>query len=101
LDSLTAQSIAEAANKGDALAQALYQCSGRYLGGLLSVLIDILNPEAIVIGSIYARSGALLESAMQETLKKEAIPLSRAVCRIVPAVLGEELGDMAALAIVL
>ena len=98
---ITAQDVAAAANAGDPLALEIYERSGRYLGGLLSVLIDILNPEAVVIGSIYARSRHLLEKPMYETMERESIPRSRAVCRILPAELGEDLGDIAALSIVL
>jgi glucokinase len=98
---MSARYIAQKAEEGDPLALSVYERSGRYLGGLISVLIDILNPQAIVIGSIFARSRHLLEKGMNETLAREAIPRSRAVCKILPVALGEDLGDVAALAIVL
>ena len=77
----------------------VYETSGRYLGRALSLLIDILNPEMIVIGSIFARSGELLIPAMEKEIAKEALPLASKVCKIVPAELGENLGDYAALSI--
>ena len=66
----------------------------------LSILIDILNPECIVIGSVFARSENLLRPAMEEVLQRETLPASLRVCRIVPAALGEAIGDLASLAII-
>lgn len=96
---LTAKSVADAADKGDAFAKSVYANCGKKLGQGLSVLIDILNPERIVIGSIFARSGHLLRDAMQKELEKEALPLAASVCQIVPAQLGEAIGDYAALGV--
>jgi glucokinase len=61
--------------------------------------VDILNPERIVIGSIYARAGNLLDEAMYQTLSEQALPQSLKACTIVPAALGESIGDVAALSV--
>jgi glucokinase len=76
----------------------IYRICGQYLGKGLSVIIDILNPEIIVIGSIFARSRELLWPAAREVIERESLCHSRKVCRIVPAALGEKIGDYAALA---
>ena len=99
LNNITAQIVAEAAMNGDELAVKIYGTSGQFLGKGLSVLIDILNPEMIVIGSIFARSKQLLEPYAMEVIEMEALAHSRNVCRIVPARLGEDLGDYAALSV--
>lgn len=99
LDSVTAKSVAQAAKNGDELAIKVYERCGKYLGRGLAVLIDILNPEVIVIGSIYERSSDLLREKMLESIKKEALPLSASVCRIAAASLGDSIGDYAALAV--
>jgi len=99
IDSITARSVALEAENGDPLAREIYQISGSFLGKGLSVIIDILNPEVIVIGSIYERSGFLLQQSMEETLEREALPLARKVCRIVPAALGDHIGDYASLSV--
>ena len=99
LESITAQSVAEAAMAGDELAAGVYRISGEYLGRGLSILIDILNPDTIVIGSIFARSGRLLIPAMTEALAREALPPAGKVCRIVPATLGDAVGDYASLSV--
>ncbi len=95
---VTAKSIAEAADCGDETALEVFGICGEYLGRGLSVLIDILNPQAIVIGSIFARSGHLLTENMKKILEEEALPLSKECCRILPAALGENIGDYAAVA---
>jgi glucokinase len=99
LSSVTAQTVARYAEEGDPTALEVFRLSGTYLGKGLSVLIDILNPELIVIGSIYERAEELLKHSMLEVIKKEALPGSARVCKIVPAQLGDRIGDYAALSV--
>jgi len=63
------------------------------------LLVDVLNPERFVIGSIYARCERFIAPAMQAALQREALPQSAQVCTVVPAVLGDEIGSYAAVAI--
>ena len=99
LDSLTAQLLAEAAENGDSFAISVYRRCGEYLGRGLAIVVDLLNPEKIVIGSIFTRSRDLLYKPMMETLQEEALPRALEVCSVVPAKLGEALGDYAALSV--
>lgn len=99
LESITAKSIAECAYKGEKDALYIYETCGTMLGKGLSILIDILNPERIVLGSIFQRSESLLREKMQEVLKKECLAYSLDVCRVVPAKLGDNIGDYAALSV--
>ena len=99
LENITAQSVANAAYNGDKTAIKVYQKCGEMLGYGLSILIDILNPEKIVIGSIYTRSRDLLKKTMIEALKKETLEPSLSAVEILPAALGENLGDYAALSL--
>jgi glucokinase len=99
IEYITAKSVADEAEKGDPLAIEIWQLCGKYLGRGLSILIDILNPEIIVLGSIYVRSACLLQPALDESLVKEALHPSRIVCKIVPAALEENIGDYASLSI--
>ena len=96
---LTARVVAEAAGRGDPLALEALDHVARQLGRGLALLVDLLNPERIVIGSIYARCEGLLRDGMLRTLAQEALPASLAACRILPAALGDRIGDYAALAI--
>ena len=95
----SAKIVAEAATLGDDTAIEVFKECGRHLGQGLSVLIDVLNPELIVIGSIFARAEHLLRDEMQKTIDAEALPFSAQACRIVPAQLNENIGDYASLAI--
>ena len=99
LGGLTAKSVGEAARTGDGLALEIYRVCGQYLGKGVSILIDMLNPEIIVIGSVFARQKNFLYDAAMEIIEKETLSQSRNVCRIVPAELGEHIGDYAALAV--
>lgn len=98
LPSITAKALAQYAEEGDPIAIEAYRICGRQLGMGLSLLVDILNPEAIVIGSIFARSEHLLRPYMEEVLHQEALEASISVCKILPAALGEQIGDYAAIA---
>lgn len=98
-DKITAKTVAEAARAGDPLASEILEISARHLGKGLSIVIDILNPELIVIGSIYARNEDIMKPYVEKILSKEALPLANKVCRIVPAALGESIGDYAALSV--
>lgn len=96
LDAVTAKTVGDAAEAGDRLAAEVYDISGEKLGYGLSMLIDLLNPEVIVLGGIYMRSAGLLDKKMYEVLERETLPDALRVCRIVPAGLGEAIGDLAA-----
>ena len=97
-DDVSAKSVSDAALSGDATALEVYRISGRQLGKGLAIIVDVLNPELIVIGSVFLRSGQLLIESMTEELEKEALACSLDVAKIVPAGLGESVGDYAAIA---
>lgn len=97
LPSVTAKSIAEAAYAGDETARTVYKTVSEYLGRGLSTVIDIINPEMIILGSIYGRSRDLIEEHMLRVIREESITYSAKACKIVPAMLSENIGDMAAL----
>lgn len=96
---ITTKQLSEEAFRGNALAKKVFEKSGRMLGAGLSILIDVLNPEKIVLGGVFMRSGELLVPAMQAEIEKEALSVSAGVCEIVPAALKENIGDYAALSV--
>lgn len=96
---VTAREVGEAAQAGDALALDIFRLVGRQLGRGLAVLVDVLNPQRIIIGSIYARQQNLLEQEVLEVLRNETLPLSLSVCEVVAASLGEQVGDYASLTV--
>lgn len=99
LDNMTAKTVGDAAEAGDELGLEIYEISGRHLGKALSIFIDLLNPEVIAIGSIFARSTDILWPHAKKIIEKETLIHSRRVCRVVPAELGEKIGDLEALSI--
>lgn len=99
LDALNTKRLAELAKSGDRDALKVFEISAKRLGQGLSVIIDVLNPEAIVIGSVYARCEELFEKKMLKIMEKEALCESLALCKVLPAELGDEVGDVAALCV--
>jgi glucokinase len=96
---ITARDVAMAANKGDAVATRILQSTSRRLGETLAILVDILNPERIVIGGLAMRLGDTLLGPARKVMLREALPYSTAVCQVVPAQLDERIGDIAALCV--
>ena len=71
--------------------------TGENLGKILAVIVDIFNPNRIVIGGIYARNEQKLYSYARPVLESEALARSLSVCEIVSARLGEEIYEYASL----
>lgn len=94
-----APSVAEYARKGDGNAKRVFDICGEKLGHALSFLIDIINPEKIIIGSVFMRCEDLLRKKAEEVIKREALAPSRSVCTLCVPELGESIGDVAALAV--
>jgi glucokinase len=81
---LTTKAIADAAKAGDTVARAIMHRAGESLGETLAILIDLFNPERIVIGGFFPHCRELLEPGMRALLEKEALPLPLAACTVVP-----------------
>jgi len=94
---MSARELAEAAEMGDEGAIRVLHESARMLGRGLGILVDVLNLEKIVIGSIFARAEKWFRPEMEKIMEKEALGLSLKVCKVVPAALGEKIGDLAAI----
>ena len=98
-ENVDAKTLADYARAGDPFCQKIYKKSGEKLGAALSILIDLLNPEIIVIGGVFMRSSDLLLPHALKTINRESLALSAEVCKIVPAKLNENIGDISALTI--
>ena len=99
LESITAKKLAECAKAGHEDALEIFDLCGEKLGRGLSIIIDLLNPDRIVLGSIFTRCEDLLRPSMEKVLQRETLTLSRETCKILPAALGEQIGDYAALSL--
>jgi glucokinase len=98
---LTARDVGLAAQRGDRIAIGIIQSTGRRLGAVLAILVDLLNPERIVIGGLAMRLGDLLLEPARSVMRREALAPAVASCEIVPAALDERIGDVAALCVAL
>jgi glucokinase len=96
---LTAKDVAEAAQQGDALARSIVASTGSRLGEALAILVDLFNPERIVIGGLAMRLGESLLTPARQVMEREALPASAKLCQVVPAALGERIGDVAAICV--
>jgi glucokinase len=94
---LTTQKIADRAKEGEYLAVKIIEKSAERLGKGLSILIDLLNPEAIVIGSIFTRCEDLFRGTIEKVLKEETLEIPYKRCKVLKAELGESIGDYGAL----
>ena len=89
--------IVRRALAGDPAALDLVQEVGTWLGKGLAVLVDLLNPEVILIGTLGILLGDLVLGPAREVLKQEALPISNRACKILPAQLGSSLMDVGCL----
>ena len=96
---LTAKDVSLAAERGDQLAARIIHETGNRLGEALAIVVDLFNPERIVIGGLAMRMGERLLGPARQTMEREALPASAAICQVVPAVLGESIGDVAAICV--
>ena len=93
--------IAEEAEKGDALAREVFEETGYYLGLCVTNLINLFNPQMVVIGGGIAQAGELILDPIRRTVTATAIRSLSRTCQIVPAELGDNAGIYGGAAIVL
>lgn len=83
------------ADDPDALAVAAE--AGSWMGRGMALLVDALNPQIIVVGSLAIVLGDRILGPARKALAAEALPSAVAACEVVAAALGKRLGDVAAL----
>lgn len=93
---ITPYIVAEAAKQGDVVAKRIFETIGEYIGiGLVSV-INLLNPEKIVIGGGVADAGELLFAPIRRTIEQRAMPIQAKSVQVVHAELGNTAGVIGA-----
>ena len=95
-DDCTAEMVFEAGKQGDELALEIFRRMGVYLGIGLANLINILNPEMIVIGGGVVNGWDLFEKHMHQQVEERAFPLLAARVKIVRAKCGDDAGLLGA-----
>jgi glucokinase len=98
-DPLTARKLAEAAEAGSEVARDVFEAAGRALGGLLVTLVNLYNPERVVIGGGVAQAGSLLFEPARAFLVARSLVARRAAPEVLPASLGTEAGLLGAAAL--
>lgn len=91
-----ARRLVDAARNGDEGARQDLAEIGRYLGAGIASLVNIFNPELIVLGGGFSDAGELLLASAREVLAREALPPGRDLVRIERAELGPEAGMIGA-----
>ena len=88
--------MAEAAKQGDCVAIKIFEIVGEYIGIGLASVVNLLNPEKIVIGGGVADAGELLLDPIKRTIKKRAMPIQGGSVEVVKAQLGNTAGVIGA-----
>lgn len=96
---ITAETIALEAARGNRLALKAFQRAGYFLGIGLANLINILNPEMLIIGGSVTKSSRFFWPEMIRSARAHAWPTLYSACRIVKTRLGDQVGDLGALAL--
>jgi glucokinase len=99
VENVTARDVGLAAQAGDAVARSILRRSGERLGQTMAMLIDVLNPQRIVLGGLAWRMGEPFMAPMRRVMEREALPQTLRACEVVPAALGEKIGDVAAMCV--
>ncbi|MGA1825350.1 MAG: ROK family protein [bacterium] len=99
-EEITAEIIYKAAMDRDSLSLRLLQQTGRYLGIGIATLINLLNPEMIILGGGMAHSWDMFYPAMAEEIKERAFDIPAASAQIVKAQLGNDAGILGAAALI-
>ncbi|MBI2847671.1 MAG: ROK family protein [Chloroflexi bacterium] len=92
LENITAEIVGTAAQNGDGLALEVVNQAATYLGVGLTNLVNIFNPEVVVIGGGLVKMGDLLLGPARRVVRERAFPLLVRAVRIVTARLGDDTG---------
>ncbi|MDA8226992.1 MAG: ROK family glucokinase [Desulfitobacterium hafniense] len=101
LGSLEAKDVFAAAAKGDRGALDVVERAAHYLGMSIANVVNLLNPELVVIGGGVARAGEILFRPLRKRVKECALEVPAETVQVIPAQLGNDAGSVGAGAIVL
>jgi len=96
IEKITAETVEAAAREGDSLALGVISQVATYLGVGMVNLVNIFNPEMIIVGGGMAKMGELLLEPARQVVRERAFKVAAEVVRIVPAQLGEDAGVLGA-----
>ena len=93
--------VIEASKAGDKLANELLEDAGKRLGKKIAFLVNLLNPEVVVIGGGVEQAGSLFMDSVKRTINSWSREENIRNLRIVPARLGHSAVAMGAACLVL
>ncbi len=96
LGRLTIRKIFNAIKRGDKMALEVVHQKGHLLGIALSGLVNVLNPELIVLGGGVAEGGKMFVEKVSATIKAYSLPKASENLRILTAILGNDAGFIGA-----
>jgi predicted NBD/HSP70 family sugar kinase len=99
-EDLTVQDMLTAARGGDVGCRRVIQDAGRALGQVVATLLNVLNPELLVVGGDLAAAGDLLLDGVRESVGRAALPEASRGAEVVAGVLGDRAQVLGALALV-
>ena len=100
IETVKSEHVLAAAQTGDTLALQLVDETAYYMGWGIANLVNILNPDIVLLGTIAIAAGDLLLNPIRKTVTEFAMTRPGEAVKIEPAQLGEALGDLAAIALV-
>jgi len=101
LSHLTAKDVSDAMERGDKLGHHIITETGEILGIAITSIVNLLNPEVVVLCGGVIGAGEALFKPIRDTVKKRAFPVPAARARIVPSVLGDNAGVIGAAGVAL
>ncbi len=101
IDAVRSEHVLQAARDGDALAIALVEETAYYMGWGIANLVNILNPQIVLLGTIAVAAGDLLLDPIRRTVTEMAMQRPLETVKIMPAELGDSIGDLAAISLVI
>ena len=90
IDKITFGTVVDAANQRDKVAIGLLEDAGAYLGAKIAYLVNLFNPEAVVIGRGIEKAGNIFFDSLRKGINRWAFEESAKVARITPTSLGED-----------
>ena len=96
LENITAREVAQAARKGDLVAQQIMAEAGSYLGIAIASLVNLFNPGLVVVGGGVAQIGDLLLDPIRKSIQERSLRSAAQAVRVSAALLGRRSSSMGA-----
>jgi len=100
IEAIRSEEVLEAAKSADPLALDLVKEISFYMGWGIANLVNIINPEIVLVGTIAVAAGDLLLDPIRRTVLEMSMQRPGGIVKIMPAQLGQQIGDLAAISLV-